>query len=106
MSDILMKCGHTANAVNSDTKKPACVICMCEEPAETKPDLTGRKARCAYYGREVDHCETHYPNMLTTDYRGKKHCGSFVDSKYSLPFFEHKPNGKEDSFYCGCMSWD
>lgn len=106
MSDILMKCGHTSNAVNSKTQKPVCIICMCEEVAEVKPDLTGRKARCCYYGKEVYHNETYFPEMLTTNYRGKKCCGSLVDSKYTLPFFEHKPNSKEDSFYCGCMSWD
>jgi hypothetical protein len=105
MSDALMKCGHSAQGING-TGKPVCLICMCEEIAESKPDLTGRKARCSYFGKEVYNCETHYPKMLTTDSRGKKHCGSLVDSSYSLPFFEYKPNSKEDSFYCGCMSWD
>ena len=100
-----MKCGCVAYAVNGNGN-PACVIHMCEEVAESKPDLTGRKARCSYYGKEVYHCETYYPKMLTTDSRGKKHCGSLVDSSYSLPFFSHKPTSKEDVFYCGCMSWD
>ena len=109
MSDILMKCGHSANSekvLKDNTRIPACAICGCSEIAENKPDLTGRKARCAYYGKETYHCETHYPKMLTTNSRGKKCCGSLVDSSYGLPFFKHKPSIKEDEFYCGCMSWD
>ena len=82
-----MKCGHTAQGhriMKDGTKKPVCVICMCEEIAEIKPDLTGRKARCSYYGSK---------------------CHSEVDSSYHLAFFEHKPNCEYDKYYCGCWGW-
>ena len=96
MSDILMKCGHTANAVqkteNGDI--PACVICNCSDIAESKPDLTGRKAKCSYFGK-------------TFTYGGQKvTCHGEADSKYNLPFFEYKPQGKFDEYYCGCWGWD
>lgn len=87
MSDILMKCGHSANAeqvLNDDTKIPACAICGCTDIEENKSDLTGRKSRCSYYGSK---------------------CHSEVDSSYNLAFFEHKSNSKYDEYYCGCWGW-
>jgi len=97
MSDILMKCGHSAQGyrtLDDGTKKPACLICMCEEVAEEKPDLTGRKARCSYFGRTFKH------RGQTVTCRGE------ANSRYSLPFFEHKPNNQYDEYYCGCFGWD
>ena len=85
MGDILMKCGHSAQGINSGTGKPVCLICMCEEVAESKPDLTGRKARCSYYGTN---------------------CKGEVTSRYNLAFFKHKPNSEFDEYYCGCFGWD
>lgn len=88
MSDILMKCGHSANAEQvmlDGSRIPCCVICSCAEIEENKPNLIGRKARCSYYGRK---------------------CHSEVDSKYNLAFFEHKPKSKYDEYYCGCYGWD
>lgn len=79
MNNVLMKCGHTANAESNG--KPCCVICDCFEIDENKPDLTGRKARCSY-------------------------CGKQVDSNFNLPFFEYKPNELFDSYYDGCFGWD
>lgn len=81
--DILMKCGHSANAkqvLKDGTRIPCCAICTCSEIAENKPDLSGRKARCS--------------------------CRRETDSKYSLPFFEHKPGNLYDVYYCGCQGWD
>lgn len=79
MYNVLMKCGHTANAESNG--KPCCVICNCFEIEENKPDLTGRKAIC-------------------------HDCGKKRDSSYDLPFFEYKPNEPYDEYYCGCMGWD
>ena len=85
MGEVMMKCGHAANAVTADGK-PCCAICAGYTPdafiaADTMPDLTGRKARCNY-------------------------CGEIVDSKASLPFFEYRPDMDTDSYYCGCWGWD
>ena len=84
MGEVMMKCGHAANATHNG--KPVCAICFGFTPdaqivADTAPDLTGRKARCGY-------------------------CGKLTDSKISLPFFEYRPNCKYDSYYCGCWGWD
>lgn len=69
MSDILMKCGHSANAeqiLDDDTRIPACAICSCIEIEETKPDLAGRQAVCT----------------------GHKGGGiKLASSKFTLPFF-------------------
>lgn len=84
----LMKCGHTANATSADGK-PICAICLGVKPGADEiakeADLTGRKARCSYYGSK---------------------CHSIADSNFSLPFFEHRPDREYDSFYCGCWGWD
>ena len=84
MGEVMMKCGHAANATHDG--KPICAICFGITPdaeiiADTAPDLTGRKARCKY-------------------------CSEVRDSKASLPFFEYRPKQKTDSFYCGCRGWN
>ncbi len=89
----MMKCGHAANAKTADNK-PACVICNCTEISEQEIDLTGRKARCAYYGKTF----THQGRKIT--------CTSESESSTSLPFFKHKPESKYDEYYCGCWGWD
>lgn len=87
MTTPMMKCGHAANAVDSKTMKPICVICIGLTPdaeivAET-PNLDGRMAKCA---------------------EGK--CGSMRPSSTSLAFFQHRPEREYDSYYCGCRGWD
>ncbi|WP_407310580.1 hypothetical protein [Desulfosporosinus sp. SB140] len=101
MSDVLMKCGHTANAVKKTDSGdiPVCLICAGITPdaeiiVEQKPDLAGRKSRCTYFGRTFKH------NGRTVT------CNSEVDSKFSLAFFEHKPKSKYDEHYCGCWGWN
>ncbi len=81
---VLMKCGHSANAMKQvavDDAIPCCVICDCDEIDWNAPSLEDRKAKCIY-------------------------CNNMEDSKYSLPFFKHKPNDKYDEYYCGCYGWD
>lgn len=78
VQNILMKCGHTALATYDD--KPVCPICNCHEIAETKPDLTGRTAKCFYCGKE--------------------------QPSGNLPFFKYQPEQEFDSYYCGCEGWD
>ena len=89
----MMKCGHVANAVTADNQ-PACAICGCTELSEQETDLTGRKARCVYYGRRF----FHQGRMVT--------CTSEDKSSTSLPFFAHKPESDYDEYYCGCCGWD
>lgn len=88
MNKPLMKCGHTANAttVVDGVEIPCCAICAgivdgAYEIDDNAPSLEGRTAKCSYCDREVP-------------------------SDYNLPFFEHKPNCKHDSYYCGCMGWN
>lgn len=84
MREVIMKCGHVANATHNG--KPVCAICFGLTPdaeivADTTPDLTGRKAMCSQ-------------------------CGHETVSNENLPFFEYRPNCKYDSYYCGCRGWD
>jgi hypothetical protein len=65
----LMKCGHTANAIDADGN-PVCAICIGINPGATKidtkkPSLDGRTARCSS-------------------------CGRTTPSSYGLPFFEYQ----------------
>jgi hypothetical protein len=92
-----MECGHSANAehvADDGTRTPACAICGCTKIIDNKPDLTGRKARCTYFGRTFKH-----KGQTIT-------CYGEANSKYELPFFEHKPNSSHDEYYCGCWGWD
>lgn len=93
MPDILMACGCRANGTEKDTGRPACAIHHCFETAPA-PDLTGRVARCQYYG-----------GRITGSYRGGI-CSSEQPSSLELAFFAHKPNEERDSYYCGCCGWD
>lgn len=82
----MMACGHTAQGfVGSERTQPVCVICYGITPkaliVADAPDLTGRKAVCAY-------------------------CDKEVDSNIDLPFFEHRPHMSRDKYYDGCRGWD
>lgn len=122
------------NGIPVDPPIPSCVVHDCTEPAEIKPDLTGRMARCIY---------RHEGN------KGSQRPGpSPIPSSYDLAFFEycgpgsrtateiclcgyaiaaHEKNGGNcpkngkrsnsgkfeaqgpqefDRFYCGCFGWD
>lgn len=91
MPDKLMKCGHRSQAENSEGK-PVCLICLGINPGATEVDdtitnetLSGRKARCSYYGHK---CHSEEPSSL------------------SLAFFSHQPDKEFDSYYDGCYGWD
>ena len=67
-NEILMKCGHSANALDSDGQ-PCCAICAGVHPEayvveDKPPDLKGRLAQC------------------TT-------CNVKRESSYALAFFKH-----------------
>lgn len=83
--NVLMKCGCRAQGVNAATGKPVCVVHIgikagADEVADA-PDLTGRIAQCCY-------------------------CRAQAASSLALAFFEHHPERKLDSYYCGCRGWD
>jgi len=90
MNKVMMKCGHTSNAVlvrPDGTEAPACVVCIGNNPdAEivdtATPDLTGRMARCDECGKNV------------------------VASAVKLPWFRHRPDRPTDQYYCGCHGFD
>jgi hypothetical protein len=80
----LMKCGHVENA-RTENGDPCCVICMCTEVEKEVSEsygLEGRTAKCVYG------------------------CDHGTPSKWTLPFFEYRPNEKQDKYYCGCWGWD
>lgn len=88
----LMKCGHTAQAINSRTDKPCCVICSGSPEAniidDSPLDLSGRFARCSYYTG----------------------CHSQQSSSIDLAFFEYRGEGskyaEKECHICGYHSKD
>lgn len=80
MNNPMMKCGHTANAVDQHGN-PVCIICMCTEIQEEKPSLEGRMAKCS-------------------------DCGNITTSDWNLPFFKYCPDKEYDEYYDGCFGWD
>lgn len=85
----LMACGHVAQAIDGKTGEPVCVFCfpnpkstIVKRTIENMTDgLEGRKAKC--------YC-----------------CNKVTESKWTLPFFEYKPEHFFDGYYCGCGGWD
>lgn len=87
MLNYLMACGHVANGKTIDGK-PLCVICSPSKESETIKEkclenngLKNRMAKCS-------------------------ECPSTTHSRWSLPFFEYRPDKSTDSYYCGCHGWD
>ena len=80
---LMLTCGCAAAGTLQRPGEPAYVGCglhNCNEVVD-EPDLTGRTAHCSYGGSEVP-------------------------SSTKLAFFQHQPNQKHDSYYCGCCGWD
>lgn len=100
----MMACGHAAQA-QDDNGTPACVICIGIHPGAMQPvdapDLTGRKARCDYYGVSNRQWRSH---SARCDWNGK--CDCERPSDVNLPFFTYRPGQQYDEFYCGCAGWD
>lgn len=82
MGQVLMQCGHSANAEHDG--KPACAICIGIIAGATvedeTPNLEGRLSRCG--------------------------CGHTEPSSLNLPFFEYLPERPFDRHYCGCRGFD
>lgn len=92
----MMKCGCRAQGTTSPDNNPVCVIHVGFTPDaeivnENPPDISGRKARCSYYG---SHCKSE----ANSDGSGSRW--------NSLPFFVSQPTEEYDQYYCGCWGWD
>ncbi len=107
MGQQIMECGcvgmvtHTQAHDGLEAGHPSCFTHDCCTVNRKPPDLKGRRARCAYYGRPVrrNECDT-------CAKRSEPICMCERDSGTSLAFFVHQPSKPFDEFYCGCHSWD
>ena len=138
---ILMKCGCVAQGVLTSIRGvpvnppvPSCVIHDCIEPADAKPDLTGRKARCVYNHNSRP---GQPPRPSSFDLAFFEYCGpgSQRATEYCVCGYlksahdaatdacprntkplsgKRSPTGKFqargplefDLYYCGCFGWD
>jgi hypothetical protein len=122
MPDVLMGCGHVANAVAAAGGEPVCAICLginegASIVAEHLPDLTNRDARCP--------CGKTEPSSFTLAFFEFTGEGSraAIDSCANCSFYEEAhlrtsksnhicdnfvPHGawEYDRFYCGHAGWD
>jgi len=100
----IMKCGCAAQAtcasmdgIKYDPQIPACLVHDCIEIAEKQPDLTGRKSRCAYFGKPTRNCECNYDGCR------EGICNCEQPSSPNLPFFEyHGPGSHWAKDFCKC----
>jgi hypothetical protein len=111
----LMKCGHAANAINTQTRQPWCTRWQgnpdADEVEKNSPDLTNRKSRCCYYGKLSGRSGKCSPIMGAFGHpelsaKPNTICQAEISSNLELPFFEHKPEKEYDIFYCGCHGWE
>lgn len=111
MSQIMMKCGCLSQSVCSriggrvfDPPIPSCVIHDCIDPMDSPPDLTGRRAKCGYFGRGGFR---NYGPIYGGGKCSRQKCECLVPSSLDgLPFFSYQPDKEHDSFFCGCGGWD
>lgn len=73
-------CGCAINAIDGSGRH-ICPVHLVYDIMEA-PDLSARKARCAYCAREAQSDVEH------------------------LAFFEYRPAKEFDMYYCGCRGWD
>lgn len=123
----MMKCGHTANAVRSETNEPCCVICApspgAYEVNTAPPSLVGRMAQCGSCGKTVPSDSS--GRLAFFEYRGpgapNLSCSvgkcHFVESVHQqinphtgrpgITDHAFVPRVHEfDSYYNGCRGWD
>lgn len=122
---VLMQCGCVAQARDTKTGKPVCVVHFgldagADQPVSLVPDLTGREARCSY----GHHPRGTVPSRLDLaffEYRGPgspaateqcKKCGylkmAHDEGRTQQGKCEFEPHGpyEFDKYYCGCWGWD
>ena len=98
MSAPMMACGCAAattcsarNGVTYDPPIPSCFTHSCIEIAEVAPDLTGRRARCTYFGKGG--FRSYECNYAKTTGCTRKQCNCEMRSSAALPFFEFRGPG-------------
>lgn len=132
MATVMLACGCRAMSTHSDEHDglpaghPSCVVHFNDAEGRgckvvEAPDLSGRRARCDYYGST-----TRFRNAgpiygggdkLGLCENGGKGCRCEVPSSTDLPFFSYLGPGSKhhaarkgpqefDNFFCGCAGWD
>jgi len=102
MEKKFLKCGCAAAGSHRNEHDglpkghPSCMVHDCCEVVAA-PNLIGRTARCAYFGKETRRSECSKCGLVCTC-----ECASTIE----LAFFKHDPEKQFDEFYCGCHSWD
>lgn len=73
----------------------------------TQTNLTGRTARCSYYGCKYV-LQVRYQSCECEECKknADERCHCERPSSEELAFFRHKPDEEFDEFYCGCKSWN
>lgn len=72
----------------------------------TTPNVTGRTARCSYYGKPAGGRLREGP-CNTYDRAAPCLCERPSDPEnLVLAFFRRQPDKPHDEFYCGCWGWD
>jgi hypothetical protein len=113
MKNKIMKCGCAPQGyvthhggLKLDPPLEACLIHDCYESMEDVPDLKGRTAKCAYFGKTKP--RRRYANDECNYGCGGNpvcNCGN-QPSDFGLAFFKYKSESSQDEFYCGCFGWD
>jgi len=105
---VMLECGcagmatHVQDHDGLGPNHPSCFIHDCCSVKRNQPDLSGRKARCAYYGSQ-----RHKSECSVCSKREDRLCMCERESNAEkLPFFAYQPDKEFDEFYCGCHSWN
>ena len=114
----MMVCGCAAQGTCSalggqvfDPPIPACIVHDCIEVAASPPDLTGRRARCDYFGPHHTRPRSFECNYAKQTGCTREQCRCELPSATTLPFFMYCGPGSVtpkdfDRFFCGCRGWD
>lgn len=105
----MLKCGcsgfasHQNEHDNLPKGHPTCIIHNTCVVTET-PDLSTRKARCDYFGKQVK-TGSYNGNCCDTCKSGSI-CSCEKPSSPNLWFFKYQPDEPFDMYYCGCHGCD
>ena len=102
---VMMTCGCAAQGTCSrkggvvyDPPIPVCITHDCLEPADSAPVLTGRKARCVYFGPiSFRSFESNYVKLTGCS---RQRCTCELPSDPGLPFFIYQGAGTPSATKC------
>lgn len=120
MPGQLMKCGCVSQGVMTaikgvmlDKPIPACVVHDCSEPADAKPDLTGRTATCSGHAPKPSSFDLAFFEFLGAGSRNATEickCGytkiAHDNGRVKCKQFIARGPAEFDRYYCGCRGWD